>query len=89
MRTPKFSLVRTGESWRQKMYRGRDSWLGWAELAIGLYFSVTVVAAIQLRMWPAVPFLVLYQAGYLYIGLLSLAQRRRNVRVAAAATAAA
>ena len=88
VRTPKFSLVRTGESWRQKMYRGRDSWLCWAELAIGLYFSVTVLAAIQLRMWPAVPFLVLYQAGYLYIGLLSLAQQRRNARVAGAATAA-
>ena len=89
VRTPKFSLVRSGESWGRKVYRGRDNWLCWIELAIGIYFSATVVVAIQLRLWPAVPFLVLYQAGYLYIGLLSVAQRRRDARVAAASPVAA
>jgi len=78
VRTPKFCLVRTDEGWAGRGYRGRDSWLGWLELAIGVYFSATVLMAIQMRMWPALPFLLLYQAGYLYIGGLSLAQRRRE-----------
>ncbi len=85
VRTPKFSVVRDGEGWAGKLYRGRDDWLCWLELAIGLYFSATVAVAIQLRMWPALPFLLLYQVGYLYIGGLSLAQRHRERSVAAAA----
>jgi hypothetical protein len=36
-------------------------------------------------MWPALPFLLLYQVGYLYIRGLSLAQRHRERSVAAAA----
>ncbi|SVA17657.1 uncharacterized protein METZ01_LOCUS70511, partial [marine metagenome] len=78
VRTPKFSLARTADDWIGKAYRGGDNWICGIELAIGLYFSVTVVVAIQLGMWPALPFLMLYQAGYLYIGLLSLIQRRRE-----------
>ena len=85
VRTPKFSLAGSGDGWRGKQYRSNDTWVCWLELAIGLYFSATVMIAIQLGMWPALPFLVLYQAGYLYIGLLSLAQRRRDTRVVALA----
>ena len=86
VRTPKFSLVRGGQRWRDKLYRGRHGGLYWLELVIGLYFSATVLVAIQLQMWPAIPFLVLYQAGFLYIGLLSLAQRRSHGGSAPAAT---
>jgi cellulose synthase/poly-beta-1,6-N-acetylglucosamine synthase-like glycosyltransferase len=88
VRTPKFSLRHAGEGWVGKLYRGRDGWLCWLELAIGLYFSATVVIAIQRGMWPALPFLILYQLGYLYIGGLSLSQRRRQRGVAAAEAAA-
>ena len=86
VRTPKFSLARTADDWIGKAYRGGDSWIYGIELAIGLYFSVTVVVAIQLGMWPALPFLVLYQAGYLYIGLLSFIQRRRETNAAVLAS---
>jgi len=86
VRTPKFSVVGVGESCAGKLYQGRDSWLCWVELAIGLYFSATVAVAIQMQMWPALPFLLLYQMGYLYIGGLSLAQWRRDRDVAVAAT---
>lgn len=85
IRTPKFSVVRAGESCAGKLYHDPDSWLCWLELAIGLYFSATVAVAIQRQMWPALPFLLLYQMGYLYIGGLSLAQWRRDRSVAAAA----
>jgi len=86
VRTPKFSLARTADDWIGKAYRGGDSWICGIELAIGLYFSVTVVVAIQLGMWPALPFLVLYQAGYLYIGLLPFIQGRRKTNAAVIAS---
>ena len=85
VRTPKFSLIRAGSGQGGTLYRSSNSWACWLELAIGLYFSGVVVVAVQLGMWPAVPFLVLYQAGYLYIALLSLTQRRRADRVVALA----
>lgn len=74
VRTPKFSLVR-GESWTDKLYRGRDTWLHWVELAAGLYFTVALAVASWLGLWPALPFLFLYQAGFLYTGASSLGQR--------------
>ncbi|MFQ5742679.1 MAG: cellulose synthase family protein [Acidobacteriota bacterium] len=80
VRTPKFSIAAGRKSWHKRIYRGRDSWLYWAELAIGLYFSVAFMIAVYLRMWPALPFLLLYQGGYLYTGLLSLSQRRQSAR---------
>ena len=75
VRTPKFSVG--AQHWARKLYRGRQGWLHWAELGIGLYFTGALLLALQLRLWPAVPFLMLYQFGYLYTALLSLAQRWR------------
>lgn len=87
VRTPKFSLVGRADSWAEKVYRGRRVWLHWAELAIGLYFTGAIVAAAGMGLWPALPFLFLYQAGYLYVAILSLAQRRRPPRAALPGTA--
>jgi hypothetical protein len=47
----------------------------WAELVIGLYFTGAVLYAAQARLWPAIPFLLLYQFGYLYTAVVSIAQR--------------
>ncbi len=88
VRTPKFSLRHAGEGWAGKLYRGREGWLCWLEVAIGVYFSATVLIAIQRGMWPAIPFLILYQLGYLYIGGLSLLQRRQRRSMVAAEVAA-
>jgi cellulose synthase/poly-beta-1,6-N-acetylglucosamine synthase-like glycosyltransferase len=74
VRTPKFSIRSPGESWRTRLYRGRGNWMHWAELFIGLYFTGAVVVAARAGMWPAIPFLLLFQFGYLYIGAVSIAQ---------------
>ena len=42
------------------------------ELALGLYFTATVFYALANRIYATVPFLVLFQVGFLYTGLLSL-----------------
>jgi len=84
VRTPKFSISSPRESWHTKLYRGRGNWMHWAELVIGLYFTGAVLYAAQARLWPAIPFLLLYQFGYLYTAVVSIVQRyarRRPVYV--------
>jgi hypothetical protein len=45
------------------------------ELALGLYFTATVFYALANEIYGTVPFLVLFQIGFLYTGLLSLVQQ--------------
>jgi len=75
VRTPKFSLRSPDECWHSRFYRGRGNWIHWAELLFGVYFTVAVVLVARAGLWPAVPFLMLYQFGYLYTAAVSISQR--------------
>jgi hypothetical protein len=44
------------------------------EVALGLYFALTVVYAITNENYATIPFLLLFVWGYLYTGFMSLAQ---------------
>jgi hypothetical protein len=44
------------------------------EVALGLYFGLTVVYAIMNENYATVPFLLLFVWGYLYTGFMSLSQ---------------
>ena len=44
------------------------------KLLLGLYFAAAVVYAIQNENYATIPFLLLFVWGYLYTGLMSLAQ---------------
>jgi hypothetical protein len=74
LRTPKHGVLRAGEAWKNKRYRGSKSLLPYLEIALGLYYSITVWLAIDARHWGALPFLVLFQLGFLYVGVMSLLQ---------------
>ena len=45
------------------------------ELALGLYFTATVFYALANQIYGTVPFLVLFQIGFLYTGLVSIVQQ--------------
>ena len=45
------------------------------ELALGLYFTMTVFYALANQIYGTVPFLVLFQIGFLYTGLVSIVQQ--------------
>ena len=45
------------------------------ELTLGLYFTATVFYALANGIYGTVPFLVLFQVGFLYTALLSLVQQ--------------
>jgi len=80
VRTPKYRVVNREDKVGATKYRKRLGWIPWAELAIGGYFALTVVYAVQNENFITVPFLVLFVVGYWYTGLMSLLQGRFTSR---------
>src|SRR6201997_2824089 len=70
-RTPKYGIERRSQSWRSCKYRPLKSILPVAEMAFALYFSYFVWYALVHRQFLSVPFLLMFQVGFLYVSLLS------------------
>ncbi|MBI4462590.1 MAG: glycosyltransferase [Acidobacteria bacterium] len=81
-RTPKYRIdgqrqarrATPDEPWFAKVYRRRGGWIPLLELGLGSYFIWATVYAVSSAHYPTVPFLCLFVWGYLYSGVLSLAQ---------------
>ncbi len=71
-RTPKFRLEGDEDSWDTKRYTLPFSWDAIGELALGAYALLGVFSAWQHQMFWAMPFLMLYAAGFGYTGILTL-----------------
>jgi cellulose synthase/poly-beta-1,6-N-acetylglucosamine synthase-like glycosyltransferase len=74
-RTPKYRIEGQSDEWIGKKYRQSFVVQPVIELALGLYFTATVFYALASGIYGTVPFLVLFQIGYLYTGLLSIIQQ--------------
>src|SRR5215203_1138858 len=74
-RTPKYRIEGEGDDWVGKKYRQLVVVQPLIELSLGLYFTWTVFYALASQIYATVPFLVLFQIGFLYTGLLSLVQQ--------------
>ena len=74
-RTPKYRIEAGGDEWIGKKYRQNFVVQPIIELALGLYFTATVFYALANGIYGTVPFLVLFQIGFLYTGLLSIIQQ--------------
>ena len=74
-RTPKYRIERNADEWVGKKYRQSVAVQPLIELALGLYFTATVFYALANQIFGTVPFLVLFQIGFLYTGLLSIVQQ--------------
>jgi cellulose synthase/poly-beta-1,6-N-acetylglucosamine synthase-like glycosyltransferase len=74
-RTPKYRIEGAGDEWIGKKYRQSVAVQPLIELALGLYFTWTVFYALANQIYGTVPFLVLFQIGFLYTGLLSVVQQ--------------
>jgi len=73
-RTPKFKIEGKQGTFAKKSYKNKAGWMPYAEVLLGLYFSLTVVYAIVNENYATVPFLLLFVWGYLYTGFMSLGQ---------------
>ena len=82
-RTPKYRIEGQGDEWIGKKYRQNFVVQPIIELALGLYFTATVFYALANGIYGTVPFLVLFQVGFLYTGLLSIIQQYAGESVVA------
>jgi cellulose synthase/poly-beta-1,6-N-acetylglucosamine synthase-like glycosyltransferase len=76
VRTPKGRAADRRSALGGVKYSAPTSWTPLIELALGAYFTCAIYWFWQAGVYSALPFLFLFQFGYLYIGLLSLAQSR-------------
>ncbi len=74
-RTPKYRIEDSGDEWVGKRYRQANIIQPIIELSLGLYFTFTVFYALSNRIYGTLPFLMLFQVGFLYTGLLSIVQK--------------
>ncbi|HYL76599.1 MAG TPA: glycosyltransferase [Bryobacteraceae bacterium] len=73
-RTPKYAIGDGKTKVQHAEYRRRSGWLPYAELAVGSYFVYMVEFAIETWNFPAIPFLLLFVAGYYWAGFTTLYQ---------------
>jgi len=80
-RTPKYGVIGQGDEWLTKGYRQVAVAQPIVEVCLGLYFTGGIVYAVSHGLLMTLPFLVLFQSGFLYTGLKSLLQQvsKRNV----------
>jgi cellulose synthase/poly-beta-1,6-N-acetylglucosamine synthase-like glycosyltransferase len=74
-RTPKYRIEGRADEWIGKKYRQSFVVQPMIEPGLGLYFTATVFYALANGIYGTVPFLVLFQIGFLYTGLLSVIQQ--------------
>jgi cellulose synthase/poly-beta-1,6-N-acetylglucosamine synthase-like glycosyltransferase len=74
-RTPKYRVETGTDEWIGKKYRQSFVVQPMIELALGLYYTATVFYALANGIYGTLPFLVLFQIGFLYTGLLSIIQQ--------------
>ncbi len=73
-RTPKYRVEKASDEWKQKRYRGAVNFVPFVELALGVYFTYMAVYAATNGIFGTLPFILIFQFGFLYTGVLSLSQ---------------
>ncbi|MGE5357658.1 MAG: cellulose synthase family protein [Bacteroidales bacterium] len=88
-RTPKYGIESGTDEWVSKKYRQSVLVQPLIELGLGLYFTATVFYALANGIYGTVPFLVMFQFGFLYTGLMSVVQQYAGSVVVVKSEAAA
>src|SRR6202043_129177 len=74
VRTPKYAIEGRPVNLENKRYRRKSGWLPNSELGIGTYFVGMVAYAVETNNFLAIPFLLLFVAGYYWAGFSTLYQ---------------
>ena len=80
VRTPKFGIGPGGGPWRGRRYASSRPWGGLAELGLGLYCAWTAWVLGEQGHYGVLPFMLLYTAGFLTVGALTVLQAMPGVR---------
>jgi hypothetical protein len=73
-RTPKYGIERKRQPWRTCKYMPMKSILPIIEMGFAIYFTYFLYFAIKHGQYLSVPFLVMFQLGFLYVSISSLSQ---------------
>jgi cellulose synthase/poly-beta-1,6-N-acetylglucosamine synthase-like glycosyltransferase len=73
-RTPKYGIEKKSQAWRSCRYMPLKSLLPLIEIGFAIYFSYFLYYAFAHGQYLTLPFLILFQVGFLYVALCSLAQ---------------
>jgi hypothetical protein len=73
-RTPKYKVENRGDGWQNKKYRMQIRLQPVLELMIGAYFTLAMLELLRQGLYISVPFFLLFQFGFIYIGGGSLVQ---------------
>ena len=73
VRTPKYGQ-QTAPARRHSRYKAARSVTFWIEVALAAYFSWLLVMAVMRGQWVSVPFLAMFQFGFLYVVLGSVSK---------------
>lgn len=72
-RTPKYRLESSGDSWKKNRYvQKRIGWIVFVELAFASYFVFGIATSISYMEIAAIPFQLMFLAGFGTVGTLSL-----------------
>ena len=72
VRTPKYGIDDEQVSWTRRAYGALRSWTPIAEWLLAGYFSFVCMFAILKGHWLSIPFLLIFQIGFLYVACGSL-----------------
>ena len=75
-RTPKTGMQGRDKAWVKQRYRILSGAQPLLELALGAYLTSAIWFALDKGVWFSLPFLLLFQWGFFYVGFVSLLQGR-------------
>ncbi len=78
-RTPKLGVSKARESAAGRRYRAAVSFQPLLELALAAYFTYALAFVLDRGVYYSLPFLLLFQAGYAYVGLASVLEVLRGL----------
>ena len=77
-RTPKHRIATAAGAdtgnWRTSSYQAPSSWLVVVEAAFAVWFAAAIVIAVRQGRLASLPFLLLFESGFLYVTTLAVAQ---------------
>ncbi len=73
-RTPKYGIENKSQSWRAAKYASIKTAVPLIELAFAIYFTGVFLDALLTGQWLSLPFLLMFQGGFAYVALSSMAQ---------------
>ena len=76
IRTPKFLLEDNKGTWRKKLYKPNWSFQPIFEILIAGYFTYGALYFVLQEIYYSMPFFLLFQVGFFYIGLRSVSGQR-------------